>query len=161
MKRSEQIYEVYFYSAPIFLILQDDEIIDVNIVNFDREPKYKFSKRKYGPDKEDYYLDITYNDYLFYHNLENSKKDNFLVIIQTYSKSTGFFIQQIQVQADILESSRRDGNSYIRLIFDQMLTNDLGNLPPKFNPATVVYKQERASYLRDRKIDALLNNKNK
>lgn len=160
MKRSEHIYEVFFYSEPIFLVLQDEEIVDVNISRFDKE-NYKFQTRRYGPDKEDYYLDITYNDYFFYHNLENSKKDNFLVIIQTYSKSTGFFIQQIQVQADVLESSRRDGNSYIRLIFDQMLTNDLGNLPPKFNPATVVYKQERASYLRDRKIDALLNNKNK
>jgi hypothetical protein len=157
MKRSEHIYEVYFYSSPIFLILQDDEIVDVNITNFDREPNYKFSKRKYGPDKEEYYLDIIYNDSFFYYNFDVSKKDEFLVIIQTFSKSTGFFIQQIQVQGDVMESGRKDGNNYIRLVFDQMLTNDLGNLPQKFTPATVVYKQERASYFRDKKIDALLN----
>lgn len=160
MKRSDHIYEVYFYSEPVFLVLQDDEIIDVNISSFDKE-NYKFTQRKYGPDKEEFYLDINYNDYFFHGNFENSKKDDFLVIIQTFSKSTGFFIQQIQVQGDVLQSGRKDGNAYIRMIFEQMITNDIGNLPPKFNPATIIYKQERASYLRDRKIDALLNNKNK
>ena len=157
MKRDEQIYEIYFYSEPIFLVLLDDEISDVNISTFNKEPNYKFSQKRYGPDKEEYYLDITYDDYFFHYNFISSKKDEFLIIIQNFSKKTGFFVQQIQVQGDIMESGKKDGLGYIRLVFNQMITNDLGNLPPKFNPATVVYKQQRASYFRDKKIDALLN----
>lgn len=157
MNRKEHLYEIYFYSEPHFFVLENDEIIDVNMHSLDREPNYRFSQKNYGPDKENYYLDITYQDYFFEQNLINSKKEDFLVIIQNFSSKTGFFLHQIQIQGDVISSGRKDGSNYIRLVYDQMITNDLGNLPPKFSPATIVYKQERASYFRDKKIDALLN----
>ena len=158
MKRNDYIYEVYFYSEPHFFVLENDQIIDVNIGSFEKELNYKFTTTAHV-DKEKWYLDLQHNDDFFHHNFISSKKEDFLIIIQNFSRSTGYFIQQIQIQADALVSRRENSNWYTRWIFEQMITNDLGNLPQKFKPAFIVYQKERASYFRDKKIDALIDNK--
>lgn len=154
--RSEFIYELYLYSNPIFLVLLDSEIININIQNLNKESNYKFTTRRYGPDKDEYYMDITYNDHFFQYNFENSNKEDFLITLQTFSKSNGFLIKQTQAHADVFESGRKDGSNYIRLIFDNMIIDDLSRLPNEFIPAIISYNQERSKYLRDKKINEIL-----
>lgn len=130
--RDEYQYEIYLYSEPFLLFLGDESIIDVNV------------------EEKDFIID--YSDIFFDYNLKYSERKTFSIIAQTYNK-VGQFLQQVELLGEnlIIESNR------IKFNFDQITNNNAwSSINPKFAEATELYKKERVSYLRDKKIDTLL-----
>ena len=138
--RAEYHYEAYLYSEPYFLLLEDESIIDINL-NTNESP----DSRKY--------IDFHYNDPFFDFNLRGRKRDTFSIVVITHNR-TGQFLQQMDLLGEdlVVECSNR-----FRFSYEQITTNGaFASINPQWVSAIDVYKKERVSYLRDKKIDTLL-----
>lgn len=149
--RSEYYYEVYLYSEPYFMLLEDESIIDINLKS--ENYNYKESRRKFGATVPKKYIEFEYNDVFFDFNLKNSKRLIFSVVVVVYN-ATGQFLQQM----DLLGEDLITENNKFRLYYEQITNNGaFASINPKWGNAIDLYKRERVSYLRDKKIDTLLN----
>ena len=132
--RDEYNYNVYICSEPFFMLLENDSIIDINLD----------SKK---------YIKVHYDDIFFDHNLKGSKKTTFSVVIVTYN-TVGQFLRQI----DLLGEDLVIEDNGFRLYYEQITDNNMSlSLNPKWTSAIDMYKRERLSYLRDRKIQTILD----
>jgi hypothetical protein len=151
--RMEYYYEVYLYSEPYFMLLEDDCIVDINLKEQQSSNAYKESRRMYGIPNPKKYIEFQYNDFFFDYNLKSSQRKMFSVVVLIYNK-VGQFLQQMDLLGEDLVV---EGSSNFRLYYDQMTNNSaFPSLNPKWSQAIDVYKRERVSYLRDKKIDTLL-----
>lgn len=149
--RSEYYYEVYLYSEPYFILLEDESIIDVNLKS--ETYNFKESRRMYGVKEPKKYIEFEYNDVFFDFNLRSSGRLIFTVVVVVYN-STGQFLQQM----DLLGEDLVIENNTFRLYYEQITNNNaFASINPKWGSAIDIYKRERVSYLRDKKIDTLLN----
>lgn len=136
--RIEYSYDVYLFSEPYFMYLENNSIVDINILY---ENKSKDIIR------------IEYDDIFFDYNIKNSNRDKFSITIYSFNR-TGQFLQQLDMHG---ENMIIKDNSII-LEFDQITNNNAWySVNTKFVIAADVYQRERISYYRDRKIDKLLN----
>jgi hypothetical protein len=152
-ERIEYYYEIYLYSEPYFMLLEDESIIDVNIKDEINPYSYKESKRMYGAKPQRQYIEIQYDDVFFDYNLKSSKRDMFSVVVVVYNRS-GQFLQQMDLHGEDLIV---EGSNLLRLYYEQVTNNQaFASISPKWGDAIDTYKRERVSYLRDVKIDTLL-----
>ena len=151
--RSEYYYEVYLFSEPYFILLEDESIIDMNLKDEINPNSYKESKRMYGDTPPKKFVEIQYNDIFFDHNLKSSKKDTFSVVVVVYN-ATGQFLQQIDLNGEDLVI---EGSNLFKLYYEQMIVNSsTPSINPNWGNAIDTYKRQRGSYFRDVKIDTLL-----
>lgn len=140
--RSEYKYEIYLFSEPYFIYLEDDSIVDINIE--DREYDDINSKDK---------LILEYDDVFFDYNIRNSNRDKFSVTIYSFNR-----MDQFLKQTDIHGEDMIIKNNSIILNFDQITNNNAWySVNTNFILAVDVYQRDRISYYRDKKIDKLLN----
>ena len=153
MKR-EEIYDIYFFSEPYFMVLGNDEIIDINIR--DEEVLYKKTSRYFGTTpRNKKIIEIIYNDDYFDTNLKNSKRDNFSLTILLH-KNDGTFIQQWDIHGEKLIISKE---KVLKFTFYQITKNSgWKSIHPKFIEATINYQSEKKKWDRDKKITELLSN---
>ena len=148
--RSEYYYEVYLYSEPFFMLLEDESVIDINLNS--ENYNFKESKRMFGIPDPKKFIQCEYNDSFFDFNLKNSKKNMFNVVVVIYN-STGQFLQQM----DLLGEDLIIENNTFKLYYKQITNNGaFTSINPQWGSAIDLYKRERVSYLRDKKIDTLL-----
>lgn len=137
MKRLEK-YNFYLYCKPYILLLEDDLIIDANI-----------EKSKDGKD----ILIIEFEDEFFLKNLKYIKEQEFTVILHT-SKQSGEFVNHIEFYGESFDIS----TNKITLQYDSSWVN---NATPTMNPywseSIDRYKKERVSYIRNSKIENILD----
>jgi hypothetical protein len=151
--RSEYYYEVYLFSEPYFMVIEDDSIIDMNLKEEVNPNSYKESKRMYSPTPQRKYIEIQYDDVFFDYNLKGCKRDMFSVVVVVYN-ATGQFLQQMDLHGEDLII---EGSNLLRLYYDQLTLNSANpSINPNWGNAIDTYKRERVSYLRDVKIDTLL-----
>ena len=151
--RMEYYYEVYLFSEPYFMVIEDDSIIDLNLKEEVNPNSYKESKRMYGIKPQRKYIEIQYDDVFFDYNLKGCKRDMFSVVVVVYN-ATGQFLQQMDLHGEDLII---EGSNLLRLYYDQLTLNSANpSINPNWGNAIDTYKRERVSYLRDVKIDTLL-----
>jgi hypothetical protein len=151
--RMEYYYEVYLYSEPYFMLLEDECIIDINLKEELNPKSYKESKRMYGIQEPKKYIEFQYDDVFFDYNLKNSKRNMFSIVVVVYNRA-GQFLQQMDLHGEDLLI---EGSNLLKLYYDQITNNQaFPSINPLWGDAIDVYKRERVSYLRDVKIDTLL-----
>ena len=151
--RIEYHYEVYLYSEPYFILLEDDCIVDINLKEELNPNSYKDSKRLSGTTPQKKYIEIQYDDVFFDYNLKGCKRDMFSVVVVVYN-NTGQFLQQMDLHGEDLFI---EGSNLLRLYYEQLNLNSANpSINPNWENAIDIYKRERVSYLRDVKIDTLL-----
>ena len=142
--RSEYNYSIYFYSKPNFLLLEDNDIIDINI----RDKKI---------DGETSTLEVMYSDVFFDYNIRNIKKKNFLIIIMV-NNQVNQFLQQITIHGESLSFGEHPHISCANFNFKQMSNNKVWkSMPSEFHKAEEVYKSDRLSYIRESIINKILD----
>lgn len=147
--RSEYKYEIYLFSEPYFLYLEDESVIDANII----EGHGKEHSEIYGHIKSKNKFTLDYDDEFFDFNLKGSNRKKFSVIVNIFN-TTGQFLNQLEFHGENLEI----GISTLVLEYEQISNNNAWNsINPEFIKAADVYKSERVSYLRDKKINKILS----
>lgn len=142
--RKEYSYDAYLYSEPYFMLLEDESIIDINL-KVETVPNLFTESKKY--------IEFRYDDTFFNFNLKNSKRNTFSIVVVTYN-TAGQFLQQMDLLGEDLVI---EGNNGFRLYYEQITNNGaFASINPQWESAIDVYKRERVSYFRDRKIDTLL-----
>jgi hypothetical protein len=155
MKR-EEIYEIYFFSEPYFMVLENSSIIDINIKKEEALP-YKKTVRRFGPIKQKQIIEISYNDDYFDANLKESSRDTFTLIVLSH-KPDGTFIQQLDIHGENLVVSKILKSKVLRFTFEQITTNSgWMSIHPKFIEAQGNYISEKKKWDRDKKINQLLS----
>ena len=86
------MYKIYFYSEPIFLYIDSESIIDLDL-------------KVIGEKK---LFEMKYDDYFFDYNLRNSKSKEWSVTIQSY-EDDGKFILQSNIYGDSLKLRKLKG----------------------------------------------------
>lgn len=154
--RDEYTYSIFFYSEPYFILLENQEIVDITIKQEEKQIQKK-STRMYGIKQPKKLLEIVYNDDFFDCNLITSKRDYFSITIQIFNR-TGQFLQQIELLGENLKKAKSNEGITITLNYDQVTNNNAWpSLPPQFQEASEVYKREKVSYLRDLQIKKILS----
>jgi hypothetical protein len=134
-------YKIYLYSEPHFLILTDESIIDINL-------KSNLKKKK---------LEIYYDDNFFDFNLKSSKKSEWLVTIQSFDLKDKF-IYQIDLHGESIKIGNKKSKNFLSLIYDQISNNNgWASIPPLFEQAELEYTRSRFSYLRNLKLNLILD----
>ncbi len=150
--RSEYVYEIYLFSEPYFMHLENEIIVDINIDTPERI-EYREIKHRYGDIKVKKQIIIEYADIFFDYNIRNSNRDRFSITIYSFNK-TGQFLQQLDIHGENMIIK----NNSIILEFDQVTNNNAWySVNTNFVNAADVYQRERMAYYRDRKIDKLLS----
>jgi len=156
MKR-EEIYEIYFFSEPYFMVLENNSIIDINIRKEEALPIYKKTVKRFGPIKQKQIIEITYKDDYFDANYKESNRTEFSLIILSYNQD-GTFIQQLDIHGESLVVSRILKNKVLRFTFEQITTNSgWMSIHPQFLKAHDNYISEKKKWERDKKINQLLS----
>jgi hypothetical protein len=134
------MYKIYFYSEPVFLYIDSESIIDLDLKRIDDKNVFE----------------MKYNDYFFDFNLKNSKSKNWLVTIQSFDEN-GKFVLQSNIHGDNLKIKKiKNGNS-IKLEYDQISNNKVwGSLPPMFEQGEEEYNKGKLSYVRNLKLESIL-----
>jgi hypothetical protein len=65
------MYKIYFYSEPVFLYIDSESIIDLDLKRIDNKNVFE----------------MKYNDYFYDFNLKSSKSKNWLVTIQSFDEN--------------------------------------------------------------------------
>jgi hypothetical protein len=102
--RYQYFYEVYLYSKPYFLHLENDIITEIDTEEVDS----KYRK-----------LIIKYNDLFLEYNLTQNPVTEYSVTIIIFN-SKGDFLQQIDLHGDQLQS----GKNYINFLFESVSNNN-------------------------------------
>jgi len=134
------MYKIYFYSEPVFLYIDTETIIDLDLKRIN--------------DKN--IFEMRYSDYFFDFNLKNSKSKNWLVTIQSFDEN-GKFVLQSNIHGENLKIKKiKNGNS-IKLEYDQISNNKVwGSLPPMFEQGEEEYTKGKLSYVRNLKLESIL-----
>jgi penicillin-binding protein-related factor A (putative recombinase) len=141
--RGEYKYTIYFYCKPNFLLLEDGCIVDVNIREKDS--------------KENSTLEIIYSDTFFDFNIKNIEKKNTLILIIIHNQ-TNQFLQQIEIHGESLTFGNHPHIDCINFNFKQITNNKAWkSIPNDFIKAEEVYKSERLSYIRESRINKILD----
>lgn len=146
-ERDTFIYTIYLFSEPIFLLLENSSIIDIDLSEVLGDKKAKNIK-------------IFYNDPFFDFNLKLSKMDSFSVTIQTYQVDVNKdkFISQTDLNGDEIKIGEIDGKNFFSLNFSQITNNNAWpSISPKFEQASKTYNQIKLSYLRNKKLESILS----
>lgn len=138
----KNFYKVYFYSSPNFLILKDDDIIDINLV---QRGKNKLKK-----------IEIVYSDDFFDFNIKKTKSKEWSLTVQIFDINKVFQLQ-LDLQGENLKFSERKSGKVISFTYEQ-ITNNNGwpSLPKVFESAEIDYDQYKRSYIRNEKIKQLI-----
>jgi len=156
MKRKE-LYEIYFFSEPYFMVLENNSIVDINIRKEEALPVYKKTVRRFGPIKQKQIIEITYNDDYFDANLKQSDRETFTLIVISHNQD-GTFIQQLDIHGESLVVSKILKNKVLRFTFEQITTNSgWMSVHPKFLEAHDNYISEKKKWDRDKKISQILS----
>lgn len=134
------MYKIYFYSEPIFLYIDSESIIDLDL-------KVIGGKKLFV---------MEYDDYFFDYNLRNSKSKNWSITIQSYGDD-GKFLLQSNIQGDSLKLRKLKKGNSIKLEYDQITNNRAwASLPPSFEMGEEEYKKGKLSYARNLKLESIL-----
>jgi hypothetical protein len=134
------MYKIYFYSEPVFLYIDSESIIDLDL-------------RVIGEKK---IFEMKYDDYFFDYNLRNSKSKEWSVTIQSYADD-GKFILQSNIYGDSLKLRKLKKGNSIKLEYDQITNNKVwASLPPSFEMGEEEYKKCKLSYIRNLKLENIL-----
>ena len=134
------MYKIYFYSEPIFLYIDSESIIDLDL-------------KVIGEKK---LFEMKYDDYFFDYNLRNSKSKNWSVTIQSYGDD-GKFLLQSNIQGDSLKLRKLKKGNSIKLEYDQITNNRAwASLPPSFEMGEEEYKKGKLAYIRNLKLENIL-----
>ena len=135
------MYKIYFYSEPVFLYIDSESIIDLDL-------KMEEGKKLF---------EMKYDDYFFDYNLRNSKSKNWSVTIQSYGDD-GKFLLQSNIQGDSLKLKKLKKGNSIKLEYDQITNNQAwASLPPLFEMGEEEYKKGKLSYIRNLKLENILD----
>jgi hypothetical protein len=137
------MYKIYFYSEPNFLYIDSESIIDLDLKRLNNKNVFE----------------MKYEDYFFDYNLRNSKSKNWLITIQSFDEN-GKFLLQSNIHGDYLKIKKSNGSNSIILQYDQITNNKIsGSLPPIFESGEIEYKKTKLSYIRNLKLEDILNQK--
>jgi len=134
-------YKIYFYNSPFFLILSQENIIDINLIEREQAK----------------ILEIKYFDQFFDLNLKHTKCQEFSITIQTFDNSNKF-ISQIDIYGEEMKFSS-DGEINI-LEFDYLqITTNKGwpSVPDIFKEGEINYFDSKKIFLRNQSINEILN----
>lgn len=137
------MFKIYFYSDPVFLYIDSDTILDLNLRVVDGKKIFE----------------MEYKDDFFTQNLKRSKSKNWMVFIQSYGDDNTFQLQS-NLNGDKLKHRKIKNGYYIRLEYDQITNNKIwASLPPSFDYGEIEYKNSKLAYIRNLKLGNLLNQK--
>ena len=135
------MYKIYFYSEPTFLYIDSESILDLDLKIVDDSKTFE----------------MVYDDHFFDFNLRSSKSKNWSVTIQSYDE-VGKFVVQSNLQGDKLKTKSLKKGKRIQLNFDQITNNKIwASLPPIFEMGEIEYRKGKTSYIRNLKLNNLLN----
>ena len=135
------MYKIYFYSEPVFLYIDTETIIDLDLKKINDENIFE----------------MVYKDHFFDFNLKNSKSKAWSVVIQSYD-TEGKFVVQSNLHGEDLKTKNVTNGGRIRLKYDQITNNKIwASLPPVFEIGEIEYKKGKLSYLRNLKLEDILN----
>jgi len=137
------MYKIYFYSEPVFLYIDTETIIDLDLKRINDENIFE----------------MVYKDHFFDFNLKNSKSKTWSVVIQSYDLKGNFVIQS-NLHGEELKTKSVTNGRRIRLKYDQITNNKIwASLPPVFEMGEIEYRKGKLSYLRNLKLEDILNQK--
>ena len=137
------MYKIYFYSEPIFLYIDSENIIDLDLKSIDDLKIFE----------------MVYQDEYFDLNRNRTKSKSWLITIQSFDEN-GKFVIQSNLHGDGMKVKKVKNGTRIRLVYDQITNNKIwASIPPEFEKGEDIYKQGKLSYLRDLKLKDLLNQK--
>jgi hypothetical protein len=135
------MYKIYFYSEPVFLYIDSESIINLDLRVVDGKKIFE----------------MKYDDYFFDYNLKTSKSKNWLVTIQSYGDD-GKFILQSNIHGDSLKLRKLKKGNSIKLEYDQITNNQIwSSLPPVFEMGEGEYKKGKLAYIRNLKLENILD----
>ena len=138
----KNLYKVYFYSSPNFLILKYDDIVDINLVE---RGKNKVKK-----------IEIIYSDDFFDLNMKKTKSKDWSLTVQIFQEDKTFQLQ-LDLHGEDLKFSQRKKGKVLSFTYEQ-ITNNNGwpSLPKVFQTAEIDYDQYKKSYTRNEKLNQLI-----
>ena len=135
------MYKIYFYSEPTFLYIDSESILDLDL--------------KIVTDSKTF--EMVYDDHFFDFNLKSCKSKAWSVTIQSFDE-TGKFVVQSNLQGEKLKTKSLKKGKRIQLNFDQITNNKIwASLPPIFEMGEIEYRKGKTSYIRNLKLNNLLN----
>lgn len=138
----ENLYKVYFYSSPNFLVLKYDDIIDINLVV---RGKNKIKK-----------IEIIYRDDFFDFNIKKSKSKDWSLTVQIFQADKTFQLQ-LDLHGEDLKFSQRKSGNVLSFTYEQITNNNgWASLPKVFETAEIDYDQYKKSYMRNEKLNQLI-----
>jgi hypothetical protein len=138
----ENLYKVYFYSSPNFLILKYDDIIDINLVE---RGKNKIKK-----------IEIIYSDDFFDFNIKKTKSKDWSLTVQIFNIDKTFQLQ-LDLHGEDLKFSQRKLGKVLSFTYEQITNNNgWASLPKVFENAEVDYDQYKRSFIRNEKLKQLI-----
>jgi len=135
------MYKIYFYSEPIFLYIDSETILDLDL----------------KMDEGNKIFEMIYDDNFFDYNLRSAKIKDWSVTIQSFDENGKFFLQS-NLQGENLKYKTLKNKKRIRLNFNQITNNKIwASIPPIFEMGEDQYKNGRQAYLRNIKLKEILN----
>lgn len=135
------MYKIYFYSEPIFLYIDSESILDLDLKVINELKVFE----------------MIYKDDYFDLNRSRTKSKSWSVIIQSFDEN-GKFVLQSNLLGDRLKVKKLVKGNRIRLIYDQITNNKIwASIPPTFEDAEIEYKQGKISYSRNIKLKDILS----
>lgn len=132
-------YEFFLFCEPYFLLLENDSIIDANL---SKSEKTNIET-----------LVIETEDIFFQENIKIIESKDFSITLQSYDENGNFLYQIDSFGEDFYINQNK-------IVFEcqSLLTNQVkASLNPLFNTAIDIYKKERVSYIRNSRIETVLN----
>jgi hypothetical protein len=152
----EKKYNIYLYSNPDFLFLNEESII--NIEYKQEEVKYKKSTRTFGVPEPKNLIEIEYTDEYFDATLKSLSENSFtsgseiFVCIASYNKC-GTTIEQEELSSKKIEFFK---DKLIIEIDRLFLKGSVLGIHPGLKKAGIDYLSERRNWLRDSKINSII-----
>lgn len=152
----EKKYNIYLYSNPDFLFLNEESIM--NIEYKQEEVKYKKTTRSYGVQEPKKFIEIEYTDEYFDATLKSLSENSFTsgseiyVCIASYNKS-GSTTDQEELTSKKIEFFK---NKLVIEIDRLFLNGSVLGVHPKLKQAGIDYLSERKNWLRDSKINSII-----
>ena len=102
-------------------------------------------------------LEIIYSDTFFDFNIKNIEKKNTLILIIIHNQ-TNQFLQQIEIHGESMMFGNHPHIDCVNFNFKQRTNNKVWkSIPNDFSRAEEVYKSERLSYIRESRINKILD----
>lgn len=135
------MYKIYFYSDPIFLYIDSENILDLDLKIIEGKKEFE----------------MKYNDVYFTKNMKDSRSKSWVVFIQSFDEKNKFLVQS-NLSGDNLVHRKIKNGYCLRLQYDQITNNKIwASLPPTFETGEIEYKKNRLSYYRNIKLLNILD----